>query len=164
MSNKLIDLSALSEYKDYSDLKYQDKLTAGNNVTISSNVISVNPTFLLILDSGNKTVPNNSLYEMGDVTLMPGTYVIDFTCTFASNATGYRQIGFSPDNTDITGYGLAWSDTRGAVNGAATQTEVVGVAEVSATAYPNGQKFYFLALQNSGGNLQGTPRCYAFKF
>ena len=42
MSNKLIDLNALSEYKDYSDLKYQDKLTAGTGISIdANNVISV---------------------------------------------------------------------------------------------------------------------------
>lgn len=41
MSNKLIDLSALSEYKTRSDAKYQDKLTAGTGISISaSNVIS----------------------------------------------------------------------------------------------------------------------------
>ena len=41
MSNKLIDLNALSEYKDYSDLKYQDKLTAGTGISIdANNVIS----------------------------------------------------------------------------------------------------------------------------
>lgn len=40
MSNKLIDLNALSEYKDYSDLKYQDKLTAGTGINITNNVIS----------------------------------------------------------------------------------------------------------------------------
>ena len=36
MSNKLIDLNALSSYKTQSDLKYQDKLTAGSNITISN--------------------------------------------------------------------------------------------------------------------------------
>lgn len=40
MSNSLIDLNALSTYKDYSDLKYQDKLTAGTGISISNNVIS----------------------------------------------------------------------------------------------------------------------------
>ena len=40
MSNKLIDLSALSEYKTRSDAKYQDKLTAGTGISISNNVIS----------------------------------------------------------------------------------------------------------------------------
>ena len=40
MSNKLIDLNALSSYKTQSDLKYQDKLTAGTGINITNNVIS----------------------------------------------------------------------------------------------------------------------------
>lgn len=41
MSNKLIDLNALSDYKTQSDLKYQDKLTAGTGISIdANNVIS----------------------------------------------------------------------------------------------------------------------------
>lgn len=40
MSNKLIDLNALSDYKTQSDLKYQDKLTAGAGINITNNVIS----------------------------------------------------------------------------------------------------------------------------
>lgn len=41
MSNKLIDFNALSSYKTQSDLKYQDKLTAGDGIGISNGVISV---------------------------------------------------------------------------------------------------------------------------
>jgi len=41
MSNKLVDLSALGEFKTQSDLKYQDKLTAGTGISIdANNVIS----------------------------------------------------------------------------------------------------------------------------
>ena len=41
MSNKLIDLSGLSEFKDYSELKYQDKLTAGTGISLNGATISV---------------------------------------------------------------------------------------------------------------------------
>lgn len=163
MSNKLIDLNALTEFKTKSDLKYQDKLTAGNSITISSNVISVTPTYLSILTSGSKSVSNNTVYEIGDVTLAPGTYILTFTCQFASNSTGYRQCGFSLNNTDITGFGRGWGDFRVAVSGEVTQTEVSGTFQVSASDYPNGQKFYFLARQNSGNALTAYPRCYALK-
>lgn len=161
MSNKLIDLNALSEYKTKSDLKYQDKLTAGNNVTISSNVISVTPEYgdTSTIIVGNQSVPNNTIYELGSVTLTPGIYIIGYTCTFDTNATGYRQCGFSTNTTDITGYGRAWGDTRVAASGAMTQTEVVGIANITSST-----KFYFLAKQNSGGSLTATPRCYYFKF
>ena len=165
MSNKLIDLSALSTYKTQSDAKYQDKLTAGDSISISNNVISVAPTFMTIIGSGSQSVANNTLTELGNVTLSPGNYFITFTCLFDSNLTGYRQCGFSVNNTDLTGFGRSWGDSRfAAPGGVVTQTMVTGSFEVQASSYPNGQKFYFLAKQNSGGSLTATPRCYAFKF
>ena len=164
MSNKLIDLGALSSYKTQSDLKYQDKLTAGNSISISNNEISFAPTFMKILGSGNQTVTNDTVYELGSVTLAPGNYFITFTCTFAANGTGDRQCGFSSNNTDLTGFGWAWADKRRAVADVSTQTMVTGAFDVSASDYPNGRTFYFLAKQNSGGSLTATPRCYAFKF
>jgi hypothetical protein len=40
MADKLVRLPQLQRFKTNADLKYQDKLTAGNNITISNNVIS----------------------------------------------------------------------------------------------------------------------------
>lgn len=167
MSNKLIDLSALGEYKTQSDLKYQDKLTAGDSITINNNVISVTPEFgaTASIITGSQSVPNNTLFELGNVTLMPGTYILAFTCLFDSNSGGgYRQCGFSTNNTDLTGFGRAWGDFRYPVNGEKTQTCVSGTFQVLANDYPNGRKFYFLAQQNSGSALNASPRCYYFKF
>ena len=164
MSNKLIDLNALSNYKTQSDSKYQDKLTAGDSITISNNVISVAPTFMRILDSGNQTVTNNAVNELGHVTLAPGNYFLTYTCLFDTNGTGYRQCGFSINNTALDGFGLLWNDSRISTSGVVTQTMVTGSFEVSASDYPNGRTFYFLAKQNSGSSLTATPRCYAFKF
>ncbi len=45
MSNKLIDLNGLSEYKTQSDLKYQDKLTAGSGININNGVVSATPVY-----------------------------------------------------------------------------------------------------------------------
>lgn len=114
--------------------------------------------------SGNRSVSNDTLYEIGNVTLDPGYYNLTFTCQFASNATGYRQCGFSVNNTDITGFGRGWSDSRVAIDGTLTQTLVTGTFYISASDYPNGRKFYFLAKQNSGGVLTAYPRCYYMKF
>lgn len=164
MSNKLIDLNALSSYKTQSDLKYQDKLTAGDSITISNNVISATPTFMEILNSGNQTVSNNTLTNLGNVTLAPGKYIVEFACNYASNSSGYRQCGFSTNTTDLTGFGRSWGDMRAAVSGGMTQTVVTGVIEILASEYPNGRKFYFLAKQNSGSSLTATPRVYAIKF
>ena len=55
MSNKLIDLDALSEYKDNADLKYQNKLTAGNCFSIVSNVISAKPTYVGQITTGSQS-------------------------------------------------------------------------------------------------------------
>lgn len=45
MSSKLIRLEQLQRFKTNSDAAYQGKLTAGDNVTISNNVISAQTTF-----------------------------------------------------------------------------------------------------------------------
>lgn len=163
MSNKLIDLNALSSYKTQSDLKYQDKLTAGDSISISNNVISVEPTLGSAL-SGNVSVPNNSIYEIGDITLLPGNYIISFTCTFASNSSGYRQCGFSTSTTNMDGFGSAYWDCQKAANGALTQTRVSAIFQVSATTYPNGRKFYFLAKKSVGNSISCYPRAYYLKF
>ena len=163
MSNKLIDLNALSAYKTSSDAKYQDKLTAGNNISLNNNVISVTPTFAdVTLES--TTVANNTITEIGQITLLPGNYVISYKCDFANNSTGYRQCGFSINTTDITGFGRAWGDSRNASASVPTTTRVDGVFDVSASDYPNGRTFYFLAYQNSGSSLTADASCNYFKF
>ena len=166
MSNKLIDLNALSAYKTSSDAKYQDKLTAGAGITISSNTISASgdPTFSGNLLTGSKSISNNSLTKVGEVTLQPGRYFIFYTCQFASNSSGRRQCGFSTSTAHLDSYGAAFWDSQLAVNGTLTQTMVSEVMEVSESSYPNGRKFYFLAYQNSGGTLTAYPRALYLKF
>lgn len=44
MAEKLIRLPQLQTFKEQADLKYQDKLTAGSNITISDNTISATDT------------------------------------------------------------------------------------------------------------------------
>lgn len=164
MSNKLINLVRLQQFKTNSDLKYQDKLTAGNNISITNNVISataVEPVYSGPLLSGSKSIANNTIVKVGEVTLQPGKYILSYTCTFNSNATGYRQCGFSTNTTDITGFGRNWGYNRGAVNNSDTQTCVCGTFEVTNTS---GQTFYFLAKQNSGSSLTAYPRAYYLKF
>lgn len=164
MANKLINLTGLQEFKTNSDQKYQDKLTAGSNISIVNDVISSPygaPTFSGAVLTGNQTVANNTIVQVGSVTLQPGKYILSFTCTYASNNTGYRQCGFSTNTTDITGFGRAWGDNQTAVYDGMTQTNVSGSFEVTAS---NGQTFYFLAKQTSGSSLTATPRCYYIKF
>lgn len=44
MAEKLIRLPQLQTFKEQADLKYQDKLTAGSNITIDDNTISATDT------------------------------------------------------------------------------------------------------------------------
>lgn len=165
MAEKLIRLPQLQRFKQKADAKYQDKLTAGSNIAISGNTISATgaPGYTAAKGSGSNSLSSGTLTNVGSVKLQPGLYIIQYTCQFASNSTGYRQCGFSTNTTDITGYGSAFCDSRYAVSGSTTQTAVVGIVEVSATSYPNGRTFYLLAQQNSGSALTAYPRCYYIK-
>lgn len=167
MSNKLIGLSQLQEFKTKSDLKYQDKLTAGNNISISNDVISAiegGVTYVGVTLPDTQSIANNTVVKIEEITLQPGKYIITYTCTFNSNSSGYRQCGFSLNTTDITGFGRNWGDSRRAVSGDRTQTCVSGTFEVSASDYPNGRTFYFLARQNCGSALTARPRFSYIKF
>lgn len=168
MADKLISLSELQEYKTYADAKYQDKLTAGNNINIIGNTISHvgSPIYSGDILRGNKEILNNTLTEIGNITLQPGVYVLIFSCLFPSpNATGvYVQCGFSSNTTDIKGFGWGYFDSILPVSNNSTQTRVCAIFEISAAEYPNGQTFYFLANQNSGKTLTVTPRAFYFKF
>lgn len=80
MSNKLIDLNALSSYKTQSDLKYQDKLTAGSNISINNGVISATAA---TYSAGDNISINNavisadlsSVYNNSHATGAGGNYV-----------------------------------------------------------------------------------------
>ena len=163
MAEKLIKLEQLQRFKTKADAKYQDKLAAGNNINITGSTISVfaaqsNPTYTK-LDLSYSYIDSNVLTVMGSVTLMPGTYFLVYTCYFPDvSGGGYRQCGFSTNTTDITGFGRAWGDYR-KDSGRNTQTCVAGVFNISASSYPDGQTFYFLARQNSGGRFIIYPDC-----
>lgn len=163
--DKLIRLPQLQRFKQKADAKYQDKLTAGSNISISGNTISATgvPSYVVVPGLGSNSVSSGTVTQVGSVTLQPGLYIIQYTCQFASNATGYRQCGFSINTSSLDGLGIEFRDIRDAVSGAVTQTEVVGIVEVSASSYPNGRTFYLLAQQNSGSSLTAYPRAYYVK-
>lgn len=165
MASKIIRLPQLQRFKQNADAKYQDKLTAGSNITISGNTISATgvPSYVAVQGLGSNSVANNTVTKVGEVTLQPGLYIIQYTCQFASNSTGHRQCGFSITTSSLDGLGIEFRDIRDAVSGAVTQTEVVGIVDVSASSYPNGRTFYLLAQQNSGSSLTAYPRAYYVK-
>jgi hypothetical protein len=163
MPEKLIRLPQLQRFKAKADLKYQNKLVAGDNINISGNTISAiatpsNPTYTK-LDLSDRYIDSTILSSMGSITLMPGTYFLVYTCYFPDvSGGGYRQCGFSTNTTDITGFGRSWGDFR-KDSGGDTQTCVAGVFNISASSYPDGQTFYFLARQNSGNRFIIYPDC-----
>lgn len=166
MADKLIGLNQLQEYKSYADAKYQDKLTAGNNITISNNVISANviPLRSGPLLSGWPDAPSGGvIIKTGEVTLQPGIYFVEYACLFQGNTSGVRQIAISTDMT-LTGYGEAYRDSRKTNSGANTMAVVIAIINVSATDYPNGRTFNFLATQSSGSTIWTTPRAFYLKF
>lgn len=171
MSDKLISLDQLQEYKTYADAKYQNKLTAGSNITISNNVISANgiPIHSGALISGWPDIPSSSasIYtaatKVGEVTLQPGIYFVEYTCMFMGNTTGSRRIAIST-NQYVDGLGYAYMDIRMTNSGANTMTAVIAIINVSASEYPNGRTFNFLAAQNSGSTLTTIPRAFYLKF
>lgn len=162
MSNKLISLSCLQEFKTHSDAKYQDKLTAGNNISIINDVISatsVQPTYRAVMDSGRYALANDTIVNLGSVTLSPGKYFIVYTCyMMPGSSSGYAQCGFSTNTTDITGFGRSWGDNQSVLRDQ-TQPRVAGVINVTSS-----QTFYMLAKQTSGSDCYCYPRCYYIKF
>lgn len=154
MSNELIDLSGLSEFKAKSDLKYQNKLTVGSGISLNNDVISVTPYYSGDLLSGSKSI-GTSITQIGTLTLLPGTYYLKFTCQFAQNSNGWRQC-------QLSGVGFSFSDRRKAVNGATTQTAINAIFQIPATDYPNGITFTFAA--TSSTSLTAYPRAYYIKF
>lgn len=166
MSNKLIALQQLQQYKTYADLKYQDKLMAGSDISIVNKIISAKPTLVTSDDlniTGSVPTTSGTITKIAEVTLQPGIYAFIYTCSFTANATGYRQCGFS-NGQWIDGLGIAYADFQGAVNGDITITRVEGLIEVSASSYPDGRTFNLLASQNSGSTLNVTPALYYLKF
>lgn len=164
MPEKLIRLPQLQRFKAKADLKYQDKLVAGNNINISGNTISAiaapsNPTYTE-LSLSSRTIAANTIVVIDSVTIMPGTYFLVYACYFPySNYSEYFQCGFSTNTTDITGSGRAWGDfRRGSYVSTPVQTRVAGVFNVSASSYPNGQTFYLLVKQNRA-SMQVYPSC-----
>ena len=117
MSNKLIDLNALSAYKTSSDAKYQDKLTAGTGITLSSNTISVTnpvqPVFYATVTAAGWSGTSNAVTVQG-ITANDNIEIVGFNPTGLSSSTaadvkdalGLITYGATSANT-ITFYALS---------------------------------------------------------
>ena len=100
MSNKLIDLNALSSYKTQSDLKYQDKLTAGTNITISGNTISAQTT-VGQQDIYNVTIPLSGWSGTSNTVTVQGIAAGDDIEVVGVNPTGLTDLQIQTAKEDL---------------------------------------------------------------
>lgn len=98
----------------------------------------------------NSTVTDNTLTTAGTITLPKGTYLITGFGSFASNSTGYRQMGIATSSSSSS-IDRSATSTASAVNGSATAMQVITMIN------PNAQTTYYLNVrQNSGSSLSFT--------
>lgn len=162
MPNKLITSDQLQLYKTLADTKYQDKLAAGRNITISGNVISAKPRYVTVKSTGTTKIGGDgSISGFLSFTLQPGIYYVVFTCRFVAKDGGYRRCGIG---TSKRTWNNRWQDTRQYYSGRYVQPRTTAIIQVLESEHPNGQTFYLQASQTSGTSLSIAPRCYYIKF
>lgn len=117
MSNKLIDFNALSSYKTQSDLKYQDKISAGTGITLTGTTISVTnpvqPVFYATVAANGWSGTSNAVTVQG-VTASDNVEIVGFNPTGLTpsvaadvkDALGLITYGDTSANT-ITFYALS---------------------------------------------------------
>ena len=110
MSNKLIDLNALSSYKTQSDLKYQDKLTAGSGINITNNVISATGGGQ---DVYNITIPVSGWSGTSNTVALQGVTAGDNIEILGINVNGMTgtQIQNARSALELITYGTTSTDT-----------------------------------------------------
>ena len=112
MAEKLIRLPQLQEFKTKADLKYQDKLTAGSNITISGNTISAQTTF------GQQTIYNATITAAGwsgtsNAVTVQGVSAGDDVEIVGINPTGLtdQQISAAKNALDLITYGTTANES-----------------------------------------------------
>lgn len=150
--------AAIDELASEIDNK-QDTLTAGDNVQIVNNVISATDTKVgnLLTDSTPAAISLPSSSSWQNLSSSPileaeaGVYLVQVVLSFASNSTGYRGVGINTSTT--TAPSIIFTNITPAANGVATAISLTTLISPLA-----GTKYYLWARQNSGSNLNVTPR------
>lgn len=118
--------------------------------TYSCDYINTNIGTIYSENFDNSTVADNTLTTVGTITLSKGTYVITGFGSFATNSTGYRQMGIATSSSSSS-IDRSATSTVSAVNGSATTMQVITMIN------PNAQTTYYLNVkQNSGSSLSFT--------
>lgn len=90
--------------------------------------------------------------NIGSFSLAKGTWLVMCNVSFASNATGRRQVNLSATSAGNQ-IGLPFRDNRAAVNGQATDCKMIGILSPTATT-----TYYVNGVQNSGSALTVSTR------
>ena len=99
----------------------------------------------------SKSLANNSATQIQNMAFTPGTYIIVYGCSFASNSSGYRQMQI---NTS-TNNSFTWSRygaAQAAANGFSTVLQRSSIVTVSSNT-----TYRIWAKQNSGSALTVYP-------
>lgn len=107
--------------------------------------------------SGSVSCPNETITEIGSITLNKGVYVLVACCDWGSNSSGYRQVGVS---TNINGARNDISTTM-ACNGTNKETYVQFIKVLNIETDNTTTKVY--GAQNSGSTLSAFPYIYAVR-
>ena len=129
------------------------------NLTNSSNDVTINCKnyprgYSYNGTVSDKTCSNNTEVDVFSISFDPGTYLIQAGFSFASNSTGYRAAGISTTSKDLGG--IVNSMRVPTVTTSNTATGLVITSIMNLTSDNN--NVYFVARQNSGGNLKCTLR------
>lgn len=99
----------------------------------------------------DKSIANNTVVNLGSVTLNKGLYLMFGTATFAANATGYRRLIFADSSTGSSLDRFSVLSVGASADGV-TQLQLAWVKNITADS----TKVYLNARQTSGGSLNIT--------
>lgn len=99
----------------------------------------------------DKSIANNTIVNLGSVTLNKGLYLMYGTATFAANSTGYRRLIFADSSTGSSSDRFSVLSVAASADGV-TQLQLAWVKNIS----ENSTKVYLNARQTSGGALNVT--------
>lgn len=109
---------------------------------------------------GTVSTTSGTLVNAGSVDLEAGTYAIQYTVAFASNATGYRAIGINStaSPSDISALGYRFAASSNAADGLRTFVTMTVLDNLNSSTTR-----YFHVLQDSGSTLNCYPRVFIVK-
>lgn len=160
MAEKLIRLPQLQEFKTQADLKYQDKLTAGSNITISGNTISAQTTF------GQQTLYNATITAAGwsgtsNTVSIQGIAAGDDVEIVGINPTGLtdQQISDAKNALSLITYGTTSTDaiTFYALNGLPSVDLPVTIRKILNTNVTTRQYSAGDSISLNNGVISATP-------